>query len=210
MPLLVTALTTPPVASAILRLEARGLNLHLAHELERDGTLTAERAAANVGDLDAVDNERVLRTARAIDRMPPTPALPAFGSGRTPGATWSSEWKLRPFGVLSKNCSVMLVEALLEVTSIESLLPTMVTASATLPAASVTSTRLALPRVTLTSSFFTVLKPCVGDGHSLDAGGNFGEDRGAFTIGDRLERPDHRGARNGDFRTRDWRRRPDP
>src|SRR5262245_45030372 len=67
--------------SAVFRLEAGALDLHFADELERDGALAAERGVTNVGDFDAVDDEDVLRTARAVDRIATDPAPGTAAAG---------------------------------------------------------------------------------------------------------------------------------
>src|SRR5262245_4976228 len=47
--------------------EAGGLDLDFAEEFERDRVVVSERATANVGNFNAVNDEGVFRAARAID-----------------------------------------------------------------------------------------------------------------------------------------------
>ena len=53
--------------TTILGLEAIGLNLDFLYELERNVVIGVQVAGAEIGNFLTVNNERVLRTARAVD-----------------------------------------------------------------------------------------------------------------------------------------------
>ena len=101
-PLFVTALIDAAERAAVLGRDAARLDLHFLQVLEHRvlARLAVDQA---VGD-DAVDGERVLGAARAVDLEAAFDRRPEF----TDGAVIAIDWKVRDFGIRSNSSAVTL------------------------------------------------------------------------------------------------------